>query len=73
MNTFTPYQDPMYFIILGIALIPVIVGLLYGKRFRTYDFLILVFFLYLSFGGKNVQQGIALVIYLFFETLLIYI
>ncbi len=73
MNTFTPYQDPTYFIILAIALIPIVIGILYGKKVRIYELMILIFFLYLSFGGKNIQQGIALIVYLTFETLLVYI
>ena len=66
MNTFTPYQDPTYFIILAIALIPIVIGILYGKKVRIYELMILIFFLYLSFGGKNIQQGIALIVYLTF-------
>ena len=37
MNTFTPYQDPTYFIILAIALIPIVIGILYGKKVRIYE------------------------------------
>ncbi|MEY8736511.1 D-alanyl-lipoteichoic acid biosynthesis protein DltB [Lactobacillus sp. AN1001] len=71
MSTFTPYQDPTYFVILSIALIPIVIAFLYGKRLRIYEFIILVFFLYLTFGGKNIQQGVALIGYLVFETLLV--
>ncbi|MGO2638511.1 MAG: D-alanyl-lipoteichoic acid biosynthesis protein DltB, partial [Enterococcus viikkiensis] len=57
-----PYASPIYFIILMVALLPLIVSLLLrGKRIGWYQSLITVFFLYISFGGKDFRQGIALI------------
>ncbi|PWG00745.1 D-alanyl-lipoteichoic acid biosynthesis protein DltB [Levilactobacillus bambusae] len=71
MLSFTPYENPTYFVILGIALIPLVIGLLYGKRSHLYETLVSLAFLLLTFGGpKWSTQGVALVVYIIFEMLL---
>lgn len=72
MINMQPYQNPTYFILLAIGLLPIMIGLLYGKRFRTYETLISIAFLVLTFGGIKWHQGIALICYVIFEMLLIY-
>ena len=72
MINMQPYQNPTYFILLAIGLLPIMIGLLYGKRFRIYETLISIAFLVLTFGGIKWHQGIALICYVIFEMLLIY-
>ena len=71
MINIQPYQNPEYFILLVIGLLPIMIGLLYGRRFRTYETLISIAFLVLTFGGVKWHQGIALIGYVVFELLLI--
>ena len=51
MLNMQPYQDPTYFVLLAIGLLPIMVGLLYGRRFRVYETIISFLFLLLTFGG----------------------
>ncbi len=68
-----PYADPTYFVILAIALLPMIVALLWkGRRLNGYQVLLTLFFLYMSFGGKDWHQGAALLVYVVFQTLLVW-
>ncbi|MDR2834092.1 MAG: D-alanyl-lipoteichoic acid biosynthesis protein DltB [Streptococcaceae bacterium] len=46
-----PYATPFYFLILGIALIPLIIAQSYKKKFLFYQLLLTIAFLYLTFGG----------------------
>lgn len=73
MLSFTPYENPMYFGILGLALLPIVIGILCGKRFHWYETLISVFFLVLTFGGPKITQGLALITYLVYEVLLVWV
>ncbi len=72
MKYMTPYESPFYFVILGLAFIPIIVQLIRGKRMLWYQNSVTVLFLVISFGGVNLRQGIALLVYVFFELLLAY-
>ncbi|WGN89263.1 D-alanyl-lipoteichoic acid biosynthesis protein DltB [Ligilactobacillus faecis] len=72
MLNMQPYQDPTYFVFLLIGLLPIAVGLMYGRRFRIYETLISFLFLLLTFGGVKWEQGVALSGYILFEMLLIY-
>lgn len=67
----TPYQDPKYFLILIPLLLPIIIGLWYGKRLHIYGLFVTVFFLYVSFGSANWRQGIALIFFLIIETIIV--
>ncbi|MGX7352356.1 D-alanyl-lipoteichoic acid biosynthesis protein DltB [Enterococcus canis] len=67
-----PYASPFYFIVLGIALLPMIVTLLHGKRWAWYQVLITLFFLYISFGGESWRQGLALIVYVIWQTVLVW-
>ncbi|KIP00966.1 D-alanyl transfer protein DltB [Levilactobacillus brevis] len=55
---------------LGVALLPLMIGLLYGKRSRLYETLISIFFLVLTFGGPKWTQGVALIVYVLYEVAL---
>ena len=65
-----PYSNPQYFIWLLIALIPMIIGLYNGKRFKTYEAIFSLVFLFLIFDASHWQQGVNLILYLVFEFLL---
>ena len=66
----TPYEKPFYFIILAILFIPSIISSLRGKRLYWYQNLLTVFFLWISFAGPNIKQGIALIAYVVWQCLL---
>ncbi len=66
----TPYEKPVYFIVLGILLIPSIISSLQGKRQGWYQAFITVFFLWMSFAGPNLNQGFALVGYVLWQIIL---
>ncbi len=65
-----PYSNPQYFIWLMLALVPIIIGLYFGKRFKTYEALFSLVFLFLIFDGTHWQQGVNLILYLIYEFLL---
>lgn len=72
MLNMQPYQDPTYFVLLALGLLPIMIGMLYEKRFRVYETIISFLFLLLTFGGVKWEQGLALIAYTIFELLLIY-
>ncbi|KAF1298145.1 D-alanyl-lipoteichoic acid biosynthesis protein DltB [Enterococcus sp. JM4C] len=68
-----PYANPLYFIWLALAILPLILGLLLaGKRWGWYQILLTVVFIYISFSGGYWQQGVALIGYVIFQTVLVY-
>ncbi len=71
MRWFIPYGNPTYFIWLALAIIPLMIGLLYGRRFRGYQTIISLFFLILTFGGPNWKTGIALIGYFIYQIILV--
>ncbi|KRM71553.1 D-alanyl-lipoteichoic acid biosynthesis protein DltB [Lacticaseibacillus brantae] len=72
MLNLQPYENPMYFVYLLIGLIPVIIGLFYGKRFRWYESLFSLFFIILIFDADKWPQGQALIVYVLYNTLLVW-
>lgn len=69
MINLQPYENPIYFGYLLIGLLPIIIGMLHGKRFRWYETLFSLFFLILIFDGPKIGQGIALIAYTIYEVL----
>lgn len=69
----TPYEKPFYFIVLAVALLPMIILLLRGKRPLWYQNILTLFFLYMSFGGVNWKQGVALILYTLWQTCLVWL
>lgn len=68
-----PYAEPYYFLFLVIGLIPIVLSLLIrGKRLSIYQTLITLVFLFISFGGVYWQQGVALIAYVIWQTLLVW-
>lgn len=72
MHNITPYSSPHYFIYLFVLLLPIIIGLLYGKRFRIYDFFATVLILVITFFGGDARQGISLIFYVLFEMIVVF-
>ncbi|VDG20565.1 D-alanyl-lipoteichoic acid biosynthesis protein DltB [Lactiplantibacillus mudanjiangensis] len=73
MMSFDPYGNPTYFVLLFIALLPLMIGLLYGRRSHWYESLISFVFLMLTFGGIKWRTGIALIIYLIYQITLVWL
>ncbi len=69
----SPYENPFYFVILSVALLPLIIQLLRGKRMMWYQNVLTLFFLWMSFGGPSLHQGIALLMYVAWQTLLVWL
>ncbi|MTD41403.1 D-alanyl-lipoteichoic acid biosynthesis protein DltB [Erwinia sp. CPCC 100877] len=68
-----PYANPIYFLYLLMGLAPMIVTLLLkGKRWGWYQALVTLFFLYMSFGGTDWKQGAALIVYVIWQTVLVW-
>ena len=68
-----PYAEPYYFLLLIIGLIPIVLSLLLrGKRWLIYQTILSFFFLFISFGGIYWQQGIALIAYVIWQTILVW-
>lgn len=62
-----PYANPQYFIYLMIGLIPLMIGLWYGKRLKLYETLFSLVFLFLIFDCDKWEQGINLLLWLALE------
>ena len=68
-----PYANPTYFIWLMVGLLPMMLVLLFKqKRWQWYQTLLTLAVLYVSFGGEYWQQGLALIGYVVYQTLLVY-
>ncbi|QER67254.1 D-alanyl-lipoteichoic acid biosynthesis protein DltB [Paucilactobacillus nenjiangensis] len=72
MINIQPYESPEYFVLILGLLLPIIIGLFYGKRLVNYETLFSLVFLVLTFGGDKWQQGVALIGYVLFELLVIF-
>lgn len=70
MPNLQPYANPQYFILLIIALLPIMIGLYFGHRFKIYEAVFSLAFLFLIFDGDHWQQGMNLLCYLLFEFVL---
>lgn len=66
----TPYETPFYFILIGLFFIPSIILSLRGKRSMCYQNFLTILFLWISFAGPNIGQGMALIIYIVWQLLL---
>ncbi|WP_334331812.1 MULTISPECIES: D-alanyl-lipoteichoic acid biosynthesis protein DltB [unclassified Companilactobacillus] len=73
MNNITPYSSPHYFIYLLLLLLPIMIGLWFGKRFRFYDLIATVVILIITFFGGNMSQGLSLIFYILYEMLLVFV
>ena len=71
LPTFSAYGTPIYFVYLLIAILPLGIGLYFGKRFSWYEALISFVFIFLMFDGQNWQQAVSLVGYVVYQTVLV--
>ncbi|MDN2452893.1 D-alanyl-lipoteichoic acid biosynthesis protein DltB [Lactobacillus sp. UCMA15818] len=71
MINMQPYQNPTYFLLIALTLLPVVIANLCEKKIYWYQTLISFGFLLLSFGGIKWHQGIALIVYVVLEIILI--
>jgi membrane protein involved in D-alanine export len=62
-----PYTSPAYFIPLLIAILPMAILLLKGRRLPIYEGVFTVFFLYLCFRGFGWKSGVALILYVVWQ------
>lgn len=67
MINLQPYSNPTYFMILLTALLPIMIGLYFGRRLKIYEALFTFAFLVLTFGGDHWHQGVALIIYTIYQ------
>ena len=68
----TPYSNPLYILVLFALTMPVVVSILFfNKRMQWYQLILALVFLYITFSGPNARQGLALIGYVIFETLLV--
>lgn len=68
----TPYASPYYFVLIALLFLPIILNLLiYGKRGNGYAAFVTLFFLFISFGGAKWQQGLALIGYVIFQSIVV--
>lgn len=63
-----PYAEPIYFFYLLLALCPLAIGLYFGKRVKWYESCVTLLFLWMSFGGEQWHQGLALVGYVLWQS-----
>lgn len=71
MINIQPYENPQYFLLLGLFLIPMVLGLYHGKRFTKYQTIFTLIFLILTFGGAKWHEAVALVIYVIYQLILV--
>lgn len=67
-----PYGDPTYFGYLLLGLLPIVIGLLYGRRFQVYEALFSFTFILLMFSGSKWVQFYALIGYIVWQLMLIF-
>lgn len=67
----SPYENPLYFMILGVALIPIVIQLLRGRRMIWYEALVTIYFLIVSFGGGVGRSLVALIGYIVWQALVV--
>lgn len=71
LPNFSAYGTPTYFIYLLLAILPLGIGLYFGKRFSWYEAIISFVFLFLMFDGSSAKQMVSLVVYVIYQTLLV--
>lgn len=69
MINLQPYENPQYFVYLLIALLPLIIGLYFGKRYKWYEALVSLAFIFLIFDADKWQQGVTLICYIVYQFL----
>ncbi|MFT8470296.1 D-alanyl-lipoteichoic acid biosynthesis protein DltB [Oenococcus sp.] len=68
-----PYADPTYFIYLLIAILPLAIGLYFGRRFKIYEAVFSLVFIVLMFTDDKLGQGLALIGYIIWQLLAVWL
>ena len=71
LPNFSAYGTPTYFVWLLLALLPLGIGLYFGKRFAWYEALVSFAFIFFMFDGSSWQQAISLIVYIIYQTCLV--
>ena len=76
LETASPFRTltviPFYFIYLGIALLPIFIGLFFKKRFAIYECLVSITFIVLALTGTHASQILALLFYIVWQIIWVY-
>lgn len=67
-----PYGNPIYFVYLIIAFLPIIIGIFFKKRFPIYETIISCVFILLMFGGDHYKQFFSFLLYLIWQTIVVF-
>ncbi|MDR1605877.1 MAG: D-alanyl-lipoteichoic acid biosynthesis protein DltB [Streptococcaceae bacterium] len=68
-----PYGTPQYFVVLLITLLPIIIAMFCGRRLAIYEGLVSVYFISFMFGGSSYLQFFALLFYLVWQTVVVFL
>lgn len=71
MINLQPYSNPLYFVYLLIAFIPMMIALVHGRRLKIYETVVAAAFIVLMFTGDKWHEGLALIAYVIFQVALI--
>ncbi len=66
------YGNPQYFLYIILAVLPIFIGLFFKKRFAPYEALVSLAFIVLMLTGKNLNQLTSLLLYVIWETALVF-
>lgn len=66
------YGNPLYFIYLILAVLPIFIGLFYKKRFPIYETLISLLFIFLMLTGTDLSQLFSFGLYVVWQTILVF-
>lgn len=66
------YGNPQYFLYIILAVLPIFIGLFFKKRFAPYEALVSLVFIVLMLTGKNLNQLTSLLVYILWETALVF-
>lgn len=67
-----PYGNPIYFVYLILAFLPVIIGIFRQKRLTVYETLVSLVFILFMFGGDHYQQLVAFLFYLAWQIISVF-
>lgn len=67
MINLQPYENPQYFIYLLVALLPLVIGLYFGKRYKWYEAAVSLLFLFFIFDADKWKQGVTLIAYIIYQ------
>lgn len=71
MINLQPYTNPLYFAYLFVAFLPIMIALSHGVRLHRYETVVGLGFIILMFTGAKWHEGVALLVYLVIEWLVV--